>query len=281
VILVFGPTGNVGREVVAQLAAEGIPVRAFVREPRRAGFGPGVRVVRGNLSDWRSIASAMRGVDRVFMLSAGADAVTHDGNVASAMREAGVRRVVKLSSIAARPPLDNAYARGHAAGERYFEVACPEWTILRPATFMSNALQWIGAVRTTGTVVRPFGKIPRALVDPRDVAAVAVRALTTDGHGGQVYELTGPAALTMPEQVDRLAAALGRQLSYVDMPASTAAEAMVRAGMDPALVDAMLASQSDPDPARGGSPSPVVERLIGRPPRTFEAWLDEHAPLFR
>jgi uncharacterized protein YbjT (DUF2867 family) len=280
-ILVFGPTGNVGRAVVALLAAEGHPVRAFVRDPRRAAFAPDVEVVRGDLADRRSVAAATDGVDRAFLLSAGPAAVTHDGNVASALRAAGVRRVVKLSSIAARPPIDNSYGHAHAAGERYARAACPEWTILRPAAFMSNALQWVDAVRTTGTVHRPFGKIPRALIDPRDVAAVAVRALTADGHAGEVYELTGPAALTMSEQLDMLAAALGRPLTYVDLPVSAASAAMVRAGMEPPLVDGMLASQGDPDPARGGVPLPTVERIVGRPPRTFQAWLSEHIALFR
>jgi len=280
-ILVTGSTGNVGRALVAQLATEGNEVRALVRDPRRAAFDPAVRVVRGDLGDRRSVEAAMDGVDRVFALTVGVDAVAHDGILAGAARAFGVRRVVKLSSVAARPPLDNSYAHAHAAGEYAFRRACPEWTVLRPSTFMSNALQWVWAITSSGAVSRPYGKIPRALVDPRDVAAAAAVTLTTPGHAGQVYELTGPVALNIPEQVERIASALGRPVSYVDLAASTARQAMVDGGMDPSLVDGMLASLSDPDPARGGVPTPTVERLTGRPPRTFDAWLADHLHLFR
>lgn len=267
---VFGATGRIGREVVRQLAANDLRTRAFTRNPDQDGVPDGVEMVRCDLDEPETLAPALAGVERLFLLTTGPDALTRDRNVAAV---AGDRHVVKLSSVAAMQPIGNSYAAAHAEGERVVRTSCPEWTILRPAAFMSNAEYWRWSIEAERTIYASFGDIPRALVDPRDVAAVAARVLAEGGHAGRTYTITGPEALTVPEQADRLSRALNTPLSYVDVPRSAAREAMIGDGMPPGLADAMVAELADADPRRGGTPLSTVERIVGRPPASFEDWL--------
>lgn len=275
-ILVFGATGNVGSAVVSALAERGKRVRAFTRNPAAAAFGSEVQVHAGELDDGGAIRDALDGVDAVFMLSAGPDALTYDLAVAAEVRRAGIARVVRVSSVAALPPVESSYGRAHADAERAFQDSGAACTMLRGATFMTNALQWRASIRSHDTVYGVFGSIPRALVHPADVAAVAVTALTAPGHESHNYTVTGPEALTTDEAVQRISKLLGRSLSYVEMPVEKAQAAMVGAGLSAEFTEGLLAVQSDPDPSRGGIPLPTVEAVTGLPARTFDSWLKDH-----
>jgi uncharacterized protein YbjT (DUF2867 family) len=275
-ILVFGATGTVGREVVSQLVALGEKVRAFARDPRKASFEGPVEIVQGDFDEPDTVLAALSGVDSAFVMSVGSDPLARDRTIAEAVRKAGTRHIVRLSSVAAIPPVDNSYGAAHAAAERALQDSGAAWTVLRPAGFMSNVLQWAWTIKAEGKVYAPYGDIPRALIDPRDIAAVAVKALTTPGHEGRIHTLTGPEALTTPQQVERVAAALGSSLEFIDVPPVMARDAMTGAGMDPAFVDGLLASQADPDPARGATVLPTVEEITGRPAGTLRDWLAEH-----
>ncbi|MFI6850138.1 NAD(P)H-binding protein [Kitasatospora sp. NPDC050467] len=279
-ILVTGATGTVGRLVTAGLAAAGRPVRAFTRDAARAGLGPGVEVAEGDLDRPESVRAALDGVDALFALTAGPDAPRHEALLAAELRRRPVRRVVKLSSVAADRPAAGSYGLAHATAERDFARTGAEWTALRAAGFMSNVLQWRGSVLAERAVHQTYGGVPRAVVDPADVAAAAVVCLTTAGHGGRVYRLTGPQALTAPQQAERLSALLGHPLRYVEAPRRAAFEAMTGGGLPPAFADGLLDALADPDPARGGTPLPTVQDLTGRPPGTFDAWLARHRAAF-
>lgn len=279
-ILVFGSTGTVGRRVVDGLVAAGERVRAFTRDPARAaGFGPSVQAVRGDLGDPASVRAAVAGVDAVFVLSTGPRTAAFEGTVADAVRRHGVGRVVKLSSVAAMPPVQDSYGAMHAAAEAAVAESGAEWTVLRPAGFMSNVLQWVHSVRE-GEVRQPYGHLPRAVIDPADVSAAAVACLTTPGHAGAVYELTGPEALTAADLTARLAAELDRPLRFVDLRPEQAKQAMMGAGLPPGFAAGLVDTLADPDPRRGGTPRPTVQRLLGRPPASFEDWLRTHRTAF-
>jgi uncharacterized protein YbjT (DUF2867 family) len=288
VILVFGSTGNVGRELVAKLAAAGEPVRAVTRAPEtlreRLGIdaSAAVEAVGGDFDDPATLSVALDGVDRVFMAApAGPLSSTQDANVAAAVRAAKVRHVVKLSSLDVLPPADNLYARLLAAGERSFRKTGVRCTVLRPTAFMSNAFQWLPTVRSERTVYGMYGHIARALIDPADIAAVAATVLASEDGESETHVLTGPQALTMPEQVAVLSTVLGEEVRYVDAPPAVVGDAMRSAGMDGEFVDGMLTALGNADPERGGRPVPTVERLTGRPAGTFAAWLTANAARFR
>lgn len=274
-ILVLGSTGTVGRHVVAGLLAAGERVRAFTRDPARARFDETVEVVGGDLSEPGTVLAALADVAGVFV-STSADALPHELTVADTVRRRGTRRVVQLSSVAAIVPVTGSYGAAHAAAEHAFEQSGAEWTALRPAGFMSNVLQWKPSIKAEGKVYQPYGSIPRAVIDPEDVAAVAVTCLTTAGHHGNAYQLTGPEALTAPQQTAKVSAALRRPLEFVDVQPELARKAMTGAGIAPELAAGLIASMADPRPQRGGTPLPTVQQIARRPPATFDAWLARH-----
>jgi uncharacterized protein YbjT (DUF2867 family) len=280
-ILVVGATGNVGREVVARLVARGEKVRAFTRDPARAGFEDPVQVWPGDLTDPTSIRVALAGVERVFMLSAGPEALSHDLAVADEVGRAGVPRVVRVSSVASLPPVDTSYGRAHADADQAFAESGTALTLLRPAGFMTNTYQWCESIKHKDTVFGTSGSVPRALISPADVAEVAVTALLGEGHEGAGYTLTGPEAMTTPETVALISAALGRPLAYQEVPITAVREAMIGVGLPPDYVEGLLAVQADTDPVRGGEVLPTVEQVTGSPAVRFDDWLAAHLGAFR
>jgi uncharacterized protein YbjT (DUF2867 family) len=251
-ILVIGATGNVGQQVVSQLLATGAAVRAFVRDPA-AALPDGAEAVRGNLSEPETLEAALEGVGSVFLVwpffsAEGAPAV-----VDAIARHA--RRVVYLSSEGVRDDAEeqtdpiNGF---HADLERLIELSGLEWTFLRSAGLAANALGWAEEIRPGGDVVRePHGAAARSPIHERDVAAVAVRALTKDGHGGQKYVLTGPEVLTKAEQVRVIGEAIGRPLRFEEVPIEEARQEWVAAGLPPRRWTA----SSAPTPGSWRSPS--------------------------
>lgn len=153
------------------------------------------------------------------------------------------------------------------------------WTLLRPGGFASNDLAWAEAVRATRTVPTPFPDVALPVIDPADIAEVAAAALVGDGHLGRVYELTGPAPLSPRERAAAIGAALGEPVRVVELSRAEARERMVRS-MPERVVEATLDAVGDPLPAER-TPSPDVERVLGRPARTYAEWAGRTAAAFR
>jgi uncharacterized protein YbjT (DUF2867 family) len=284
VILITGATGNVGGELVAQLVGRGESVRAMTRRPEAARFPGGVEIVRGDLSDRASVAAALVGVDRMFLMSAqvtgSAPAPTHDIMVASCARFAGVRHIVKLSVLGGggddmRDPI----TRWHHEAEAAIRESGIEWTLLRPGRFMSNALQWAPMIRGDGKVRIAFATRPTASIDPSDIASVALRALTEPGHAGKAYELSGPETLTPTDELQILSTVLNRPLELIALPREAMREGMLRFGMPEEIVDASIARAEMTD--QGTEILPTVQHVTGYPARTFAAWAQAHVAAFR
>ena len=272
-IVVTGATGNVGRTLVGLLAAAGEQVRAVSRRTPDAALPDGVVHHAADLEDPAGLAAALDGADALFLLVAGPDPQAAVG-VAKA---AGVKRIVLLSSQGAgtRPE-----AYSHPAA---FEAAVREsgldWTILRPTGFASNAYQWAESVRGQRTVVAPFADVALPTVDPADLAAVAAAVLREEGHAGQVYTLTGPAAVSPRDQAEALAAVLGEPVAVVDL-APEAARATMLTFMPEPVVEATLGILGTPT-AEEQAVSPDVEKVLGRAPGSFADWAARNAPAFR
>ncbi|MDP4505722.1 NmrA family NAD(P)-binding protein [Nonomuraea turcica] len=275
-ILVAGATGNVGSELVGALTSAGRQVRALVRDPRGHALPPGAEPVTGDLNRPESLVEALDGVDGLFLLSGYADM---PGLLARA-RKAGVRHVVLLSGgSAALEDLGNAVSRYMTLSERAVRESALSWTMLRPRSFMSNALRWLPQL-AAGDVVRvPFAEVPVAAVDPYDIAAVAAHALMSDGEEDRIYELTGPRALLPADQVAVLGRVLGRDLRCEGLTNSEA-RAEMEAGMPVEYVDAFFQFFVD-GTLDESEVHPTVQDVLGRPPRTFEEWAHAHADAFR
>ncbi|MDH6214756.1 NAD(P)H-binding protein [Streptomyces pseudovenezuelae] len=280
-ILVTGATGHVGGELVRRLTAAGEPVVAMTRRPAEARLPEGATAVYGDADDPASLDTAFAGVTGAFLMSAqgvgAADGPTHDRALAEAAARAGVRRVVKLSVLDGGAGSD-VIARWHAAAEAAITQGDFAWTLLRPGRFMSNALQWSGQVRAGDEVATPFADRPAASVDPADLAEIAALALNTDEHAGATHELSGPQTLTPAEELRILGETLGRTLRLRALPDDVARTGMSRYGFPPEVVDAIMDRTLNSD--RGAEVLPTVEKLLGRPARTFAQWATAHAEAF-
>lgn len=282
-ILVTGSTGNVGSEVVKQLAQAGHNVRALVRDPKeaRGKFPTNVDIVAGDLDSTESLANAMKGVDAVYLLAPFSPSLAkQEGNALEAARRAGVKRIVKHSVLGAQWE-GIAIAKWHRASEKAIEASGLAWTHVRPSGFFSNALNWAGMIKNGGTVYYPTAQGKLGVVDPRDIAAVAVKALTEKGHEGKAYDVTGAQALSTQEQVDAIGKAIGKPLKYVDVPDQAAKDSMLGQGMPAPLVDALIEFCGAIKAGQAAAVTDTVQQLTGKPPRTFEAWAKENAAAFR
>ena len=270
-ILVTGATGNVGRNVVEQLLAEGAEVRAISRNPGTAGLPAGVQVLPGDLTRPETLPAALDGVDRVFLFPAQVDALVE------AAQEAGVRRIVLLSAAAVEMEAGGEIARAHLACERAVAGSGLEWTFLRPGAFMVNDLAWAESVRGTGVVRDIGGDRPSTPIDERDIAAVAVRALLDDGHASRTYLLSGPEELTAVERLRILGEVLGRGIRFEEESLAEARERML-ARMPAHLVDTLLNLFTRDENDLGVSPA--VAEITGKS-RTYREWATHHAADFQ
>lgn len=281
-IFVTNATGNVGSELVAQLIAAGAQVRVLARDSAkvRSRFADNVEVAAGNLDQPQSLVTAMKGCEKLFLLSPGPAIAQQDANVLSAAKQAGVRHVVKLSSMGADWEPATRLAGAHRPGEINVQSIGSAWTILRPSAFMSNALAWRDSVRKSGKIARPTGLGRIAVVDPYDIAAAAVRVLCSDGHDGKEYLLTGPESLNTAEQVACLSAVINQPLSYLDIPDAAAREGMLQSGIPAPYVEGLMDFFTLIKSGRGDIMSPDLGNLLDRAPRSFTTWAQAHRAHF-
>lgn len=280
-ILVTGATGTVGRHVVRHLLDAGAAVRVLTRDPARVDL-PGVEVVAGDLADTATLTAAFAGVTAAHLITFGKGGylpLDNGADIVALAEKSGVRRVTVLNGWQ------------ESTVEQAVRSSGLEWTFLAPVEFMANTLHdWGPRLRRDREVREPYGDRASVVVHEADIGAVAATALTTDGHAGQTYVLTGPALVTAREKVRLLAEASGRELRFVELtPEQARAEWTANppdllffqiGGGSPQMVNLLLSVYADPPPI-GRTVTDAVERVTGRQARTFADWAAEHADEFR
>lgn len=257
-VLVTGATGHSGRHVVAGLEAAGVATRVLVRDPAKAPKG--VDVVRGDITD---PAEAAEGVDAVYLLW---PFFAAEG-IEKAVAPFRGKRIVYLSAMSAEA--------GGVWGdvEAAVEAVTDDWTFLRVTGLATNALGWAEQART-GVVRGPYGQAKRSLVHERDVADMAVKALTEDGHAKQRYLVTGPEAVSQAEQARLIGEALGTPVRWEEQPRDEAKKQLSQY-MGEEFAESALnhwaSLVEEPEPV-----SPDVARVTGHAARPFAEWAREH-----
>jgi uncharacterized protein YbjT (DUF2867 family) len=285
-LLVTGATGTIGRPLIDILVNQGAKVRAVTHNPQAAGLPAGVEVVGGDLSRPDTIAPLLEGVTALFLHPRAVGLAA--GGLLALARQRGVRRVVALS--ATNVDDDPALQPSRYQGDRNKEVEDAAvasglvWVSLRASSFAMNTLRAWGAQIRAGDVVRgPYATFAEALIHERDLAEVVARALGSDAlvaRRGRRLELTGPQSLTHEQMVATIGEVLGRPLRYQELPPEVAKQGMVQQGIPEAFVEALMARYA----REVGQPAPLsgeVERILGRPARTYAEWVADHADAFR
>jgi uncharacterized protein YbjT (DUF2867 family) len=282
-ILVTGANGRIGNATVKQLAARGMPVRALVRRSEKAAgiTAPGVDIVIGDLALPSTLEAALQGVSSALLVSPlDPRQVDLQGNFVEAARRAGAVHIVKISGLGTALDSPVRSGRWHAQIEKHIEDAGLPFTHLRPPFFMQNILRFAPSIRANGEFVGSLQQGKVAMIDVMDIAAVAATALTTPGHAGQAYVLTGPEALSYQDIAERMSRILHKTVRYRDIPLEEMRERLYASGMPEWHVEVQMDFSAALRAGHAATVTDTVAAVTGRPPRAFERFFQEHTTAF-
>ncbi|WP_399081989.1 SDR family oxidoreductase [Streptomyces sp. BBFR2] len=280
--VVFGARGNVGRHVADGLLAAGEQVRAVSRTPA-AGSPPECETVVADLQRPETLPAALDGADKVFLYGMLDPRKPYDiEKVTAAAAAAGIGQVVLLSSVSVvlDPDAGHPVTRHNRTIEQAVQRSGMDWTFLRPGTFAANTRTWWSGSIRTGNVVRlPYPLAQSAPVHEKDIAALAVTALTEPGHSHQAYTLYGPESLTLQRQVEHIGEAIGRRIR-VEHLSDEQARAEVAGTMHPVVAETIVSQWAATD-GIVATTSVITEKITGTPAHTYAQWAADHADDFR
>lgn len=282
-ILVTGAAGTTGSEVVRLLAGKGVRVRAMVRNPEKSKkfSGPGVETVVADLEKPSTLDPALKGVDKVFLVSSPDPRVgVLHGNLIESAKRAGVKQVVRLSAIGAAANSPVQLLKWHGEVDEKLSRSGLSFAILRPASFMQNLIGFRASIQRDGKMYAPLRDGKVSVIDARDIAATAAAVLTSEGHSGRMYDLTGPEALSHAQIASTIGEAIGRPVEYVDVPPEAAREGLVEIGLPAWLADALVELYGLYASGGGADVTGSVEKLTGKKARSLDVWAKDYAGAF-
>jgi uncharacterized protein YbjT (DUF2867 family) len=278
-ILVTGATGTVGREAIDVLQARGAEVAAVTRDPSTAALPDGVHVVGADPSKPQTLTAALGGVEAVLLSPRAVSGATAE--LLSMAADRGAKRVVVLSAATVKYPVgQRRFVEQFESAEEAAKASGLAWTFLRSADFAANALAWAPQIRAIGVVRGAYGNAATSPIHQRDIATIAADALLNAGHEGRSYVLTGPQSLNQYDKVRLIGQALGRELSFAEMPPEQVRQGMLAQGLPDEIPDRLLGSLAD-YALKPGPTTDTVQRLLGRPALSFAQWASENTATFR
>jgi uncharacterized protein YbjT (DUF2867 family) len=280
-VLVTGATGNTGRSLVDALARSGAPVRAMVRPKADSDRLPaGVPVVVADFDDPASIATALEGAGKAYLVTPSSErAEAQQRRFADLAAQAGVRHLVVLSQLGADEDSPVRFLRYHATVEKHVRDLGIAYTFLRPNLYFQGLLALAASISAEDRFYAPIGDATVSAVDVRDIAAVAAVTLTEAGHEGATYTLTGPTSITHTQIAAALTAALGREITFVDVPPEAFADSL-REILPPWQVQGLLEDYAHYRRGEAASISPAVTAVTGRRPTDITQFARDYAPAF-
>lgn len=281
-ILITGATGNNGTEIVKNLSAQGVPLRAMVhRAPGKDSLPPGVEIALADFDDAGSLRSALEGIQKAFLVTPSSEKVEEQQlRFVKLADEAGVKHVVYLSQLHAAPDSPVRFLRYHAKVEEALLDSGMKFTNLRPNLYMQGLLLFKDMIIEKGQIAAPIAGARISLVDVRDIADVAAAALTQPGHEQKTYDITGSEALTHSEIADALSEALGKRITFVDISESAMREALLSYHMPEWQADGLVEDYAHYKRGEAASVSSVVKDVTSHPPRDIAAFARDFRSYF-
>lgn len=281
-ILLTGVTGKTGGETAKQLLARGVRFRALVRNEAKAAAlkAAGVDLVVGDIADAETVRRALDGVDIAFLtLPNGRHQQAQETQFTDIAVAAGLRHLVKMSSMEAVPHAKTPIPRGHWAVEEHIRASGLAWTMIKPNFFMQNLLTSAPMIRTQRRFSLPMGNGTTCMADVRDIAAVCVEVLTGNGHARKSYEITGPEVLTFHDVAKRFSEVLGEKVEYVPMPMEQFRERMKNV-LEPWHLDAVCELFREIAEIGLDHTTDTFRQLMGREPISLRQFIEDHRSLF-
>jgi len=282
-ILVTGASGTTGSEVVRQLAAKGTRVRALVRNPDKAKSfpGPGVETVVADLEKPATLDAALKGVDKVYLVSSVDPRVgLLHGNLIESAKRAGVKQVVRLSAFGASAHSPVQFLKWHGEVDERLSRSGLSYAILRASFFLQNFLFYRAGIQNDATVHAPMKDGKVNAIDARDIGSVAAAVLTSEGHSGRIYELTGPEALGFGRIAEAIGKGSGRPVTYVDVTPEAARDGAIQAGWPDWLADGYMELLAYLAAGGATDVTNTVEKLTGKKARPVDVFAKDYASVF-
>lgn len=281
-ILLTGVTGKTGGETAKQLLAKGVKFRALVRNEAKAADlkAAGAELAVGDIGDAGVVRQALEGVEKALLvLPNGKTQEANEKQFTDLAKTAGVKHLVKMSSMEAVAHAETPIPKAHWAVEEYIRASGLPWTMVKPNFFMQNLMASANGIKTNGKFSLPMGEGTTGMADIRDIAAVCVEVLTGQGHTGKSYEITGPEVLTFHQVAERFSEVLGKKVEYVPMPMDAFRERMTGI-LEPWHLNAVCELFREIAEIGLDHTTDTFRQLMGREPRSLTQFIQDHRAAF-
>ncbi|MDH3511821.1 MAG: SDR family oxidoreductase [Gammaproteobacteria bacterium] len=282
-ILLTGATGKTGGETAKQLVEKGASLRALVRDEAKAADlkAAGVELVVGDMSDADSVKQALDGAEKAFMLMPnGKQQLANEKQFTELAVAAGVKHLVKMSSMEAVADAETPIPQAHWASEEYIRASGLDWTMVKPNFFMQNLLASAGSIKEQRKFFLPMGDGTTGMADVRDIGAFCAEVLTGEGHARQSYEITGPEVLSFYDVADRFSEVLGEKVEYVPMPMEQFRERMSGI-LEPWHLNAVCELFREIAEIGLDHTTSTFKALIGRDPISLKKFIEDNVAIFK
>lgn len=283
-ICITGAGGTVGKEIIQQLQLTKVPYRVayFSQKKMETALAQGFDAVMIDYNHPETLRRAFTGCDRVFLLGPNAiDQTQLELNAVEAAKAVGVKHIVKQSVMGAEEE-SYSLALVHRPVEKAIELSGMTWTFLRPNSFMQNVVTFMSkTIKVSNTFYSASGKAKIAHVDVRDIATVAVKALTESNHAGKAYTLTGTEAITYNELASMLSKVLKRSIVHISLSLPDLKQGMLAEGISETIVDRMLDLERYYRQDGASRITNDIKQITGKKPRCFIQYVCEYASLLQ
>jgi uncharacterized protein YbjT (DUF2867 family) len=283
-VLITSATGRVGSALLDRLSDADVDLRVLSHDESKAQSlrNRGVEVIQGDFLTPETLGPALDHVTAVFLATPiHPEQITQATNVIEAARNSGTApRIVRLSVHQASHQAPTRNSRQHAVIEDALASSGLPYTVLRPQSFMQNTLMAASTVATQGKIYQPMKDGRLGMIDARDIGAVAARVLTEEGHDGQIYTLTGPAAISFHDVARILSGILGREVSYLSVSLDKAKETMLARGLSEWLADTLTEYANAHSAGYSDWTTDDVERLTDHRATPYQQFAKDFAMVF-